>query len=388
VEAEKVTRNEDNMDKVCRNRNDDKCVTSGSGEWNIPLVDAHVHVLSEGRYTSMIESMRQSGCECMTLLSLFYPLGVDTKRVAEIFAGMQRGQTQNDMMLEYKRADPDRFYVFGALDYGFDEYERLLSADCGSLAERLGEQPLKLKAIGCDGIKLIESKPLLRRFYPWPLDGDVYAKFFANAEKKRMPIMWHVGDPASFWDATKEQPEFVEEGDMLYTRPGDPQLEDLQQEAIRVLERHPNLTVIFAHFFFIDDELGRARALLDDYPNMYLDTTQHWEMYVNFNAQREGAREFFMDFQDRIVFGSDNVFGNYRDGIWSDEFAARNHQFMKQYFSSDDTMPDDFPPLAMKGFAPPGTVIRGLDLPDNVLRKFYHANFERIAGKRPAPLPE
>jgi len=181
---------------------------------------------------------------------------------------------------------------------------------------------------------------------------------------------------------------FVEEGDMLYTRPGDPQLEDLQQEAIRVLERHPNLTVIFAHFFFIDDELGRARALLDDYPNMYLDTTQHWEMYVNFNAQREGAREFFMDFQDRIVFGSDNVFGNYRDGIWSDEFAARNHQFMKQYFSSDDTMPDDFPPLAMKGFAPPGTVIRGLDLPDNVLRKFYHANFERIAGKRPAPLPE
>jgi len=334
----------------------------------------------------MFRCMETSGVRSMALLALFRPIGADDNPIISVFSGLRPGETQNETLLNYKRSAPERFYIFGAIEYGVDTPSQIASVDDEMLADRLAEQPAQLKAAGFDGLKLVESKAWMRRMYPWPLDGPVYAKFFDCAEREGMPVMWHVGDPARFWDASKPQPTFVEQFDWLYTRPGDPKLEELRKEALAVVERHPKLRVILAHFFFIDDDLDRARELLNKHQNVYLDTTQHWELFVNLSANREKARKFFMDFQDRLLFGSDSVFGDESQLIWSGELAARYQLFMKQFFATDDIMPPDFPALAIPGFAEPGTVIRGLGLPDDVLHKFYHANFERIVSKKPRPV--
>jgi len=74
---------------------------------------------------------------------------------------------------------------------------------------------------------------------------------------------------------------------------------------INVLQRHPDIKVVFAHFFFMSAQLERLGEYLDRYPNMCVDLTPGIEMYRNFSKNPEGARNFFRKYQDRILYGTD-----------------------------------------------------------------------------------
>ncbi len=67
----------------------------------------------------------------------------------------------------------------------------------------------------------------------------------------------------------------------------------------RVLKRFPRLTVVVAHMGA--DEFQAFYDLCDEYPNLYLDTAMVFNKYLGGPPPFEGLLEF----QDRIVFGSD-----------------------------------------------------------------------------------
>ena len=55
--------------------------------------------------------------------------------------------------------------------------------------------------MGCDGVKLLEGKPSMRRAFPIPdFDAPAWEPFWAFAEKTRLPLLWHVNDPEQYWD--------------------------------------------------------------------------------------------------------------------------------------------------------------------------------------------
>jgi hypothetical protein len=67
----------------------------------------------------------------------------------------------------------------------------------------------------------------------------------------------------------------------------------------RVLERHPDLTVVVPHLGA--DEIPEYGALLAHYPGLWLDTTM---MLADFFPQRPPA-DFLARHSDRLLYGSD-----------------------------------------------------------------------------------
>lgn len=201
-------------------------------------------------------------------------------------------------LLALKHMNPGRFWVYGSLDpclyyRGGEDMGRLMAEHCQRLLD-----------MGCDGIKLLEGKPQLRRALPVPdFDADCWEEFWAWAERQRVPLLWHVNDPENFWDASAVPVWAAAQGwlyDESYINN-----EEQYRQVLTVLERHPGLKVIFAHFFFMSAQLDRLEKIMDSYNNIMVDLTPGIEMYENFSKTPGRTAEFFRKFEGRICYGTD-----------------------------------------------------------------------------------
>lgn len=105
----------------------------------------------------------------------------------------------------------------------------------------------------------------------------------------------------------------LEEADALLMLPVN--TTEYEEEFRNMLTLHPDLTVICPHYCLSSKNLNRLAALMSDYPNLYIDTSFGNEEFAEegFEAlasNRKAYVEFFTDFQDRILFGTDVVFTN------------------------------------------------------------------------------
>lgn len=199
--------------------------------------------------------------------------------------------------LVMKDMSPGRFYVFGSPDLSgyylnsdglgsyFAGYIRL-AAECG-----------------CDGVKLLEGKPQMRKTVPIPdFDSESWEPFWDYAEANAVPILWHVNDPESHW--SPDASEWVKKQGWWYDE-SFINNEVQYAQVLNVLKRHKRLKIIFAHFFFMSAQLDRLADILDRYNGVMVDLTPGIEMYENFSADYENARSFFDRYHDRIVYGTD-----------------------------------------------------------------------------------
>jgi len=67
-----------------------------------------------------------------------------------------------------------------------------------------------LKAIGFDGIKMLETKPAEQKEYQVRVDDEAYEEFFSACERDETHMVWHVADPDTFWDIERIPPEFID----------------------------------------------------------------------------------------------------------------------------------------------------------------------------------
>jgi hypothetical protein len=119
---------------------------------------------------------------------------------------------------------------------------------------------------------------------------------------------------------------------------------------------------------------------------MHVDLTPGIEMYHNFSADLDAARDFFVKYQDRIVFGTDigahALLAKPGEGISFDESHERVY-LIRNFLEN----PGEFYlPGVGYLFGDPKTPFLGLDLPESILDKIYHKNAERIFGDSPRPL--
>jgi predicted TIM-barrel fold metal-dependent hydrolase len=196
-----------------------------------------------------------------------------------------------------------------------------------------------------------------------------------------MPIVCHVADPEEFWDRDKA-PKWALERDWFYGDGTFPAKEALYAEIDNVLARHPALKLVLAHFYFLSADLERAARLLDAYPHVCLDITPGGEMYNHFTRSGEGARAFFMRYQDRIIYGTD--VSTRAIGQGGVEMVLSYPFFVRTYLET--TTPFTPPPAIPHWLEEDLEAIVPIGLPKEVLAKIYHGNFERLFGARPAPL--
>ncbi len=221
---------------------------------------------------------------------------------------------------------------------------------------------------------MIEGKPQVRKLLPHRLDGPLYAGMWDEVERENFPVVFHVNDPDEFWDKDR-CPDWARASGWDYSDGSYPSKENLYAEVDNILARHPNLKIIFAHFYFLSRNLERASRFLDLHPAVCFDLAPHIDMYHDFSRDLEMARAFFVRHQDRIIYGTDTDTRALARGPQGVRFMQSIPQLIRSFLERGDafTMND-------------GTRYQGLGLPRDVLEKIYATNFERMVGTTPRRL--
>jgi predicted TIM-barrel fold metal-dependent hydrolase len=261
----------------------------------------------------------------------------------------------------FKEPAPERFLVFGGVDWsqwkekgdGFPEWA----------AERLRIQ----KERGAEGLKIWKGLGLQVRDQDDRLvdvDDARLATVWEAAGELDLPIVIHVADPVAFFDPVDETNERWEElgnhPEWAFTSPPFPPFKHILDGLAALVTRHPRTTFIGAHVGCYAENLTWVGELLERCPNFYVDISAR---IGELGRQPYSARRFFLNYADRILFGSD---------MGPDPEAYRIiYRFLE---TEDEYFNYNAAPIPMQG----RWYIHGLSLPEDVLEKVYYRNAERI----------
>ena len=171
-----------------------------------------------------------------------------------------------------------------------------------------------------------------------------------------IPVLIHSGEPASFWhpkDKYNERWLELRQKPNRYRDPEtNPSFEEVLAEQHDIFRKHPNTIFINAHLGWMGNDLDRLGKHLDTYPNVM---TEIGAVLAELGRQPKRARQFFIDYQDRILFGKDSYnvseyYTYFRVLETEDEYFdyyRKRHAHWKMY---------------------------GLALPDSILQKLYYKN--------------
>ena len=216
---------------------------------------------------------------------------------------------------------------------------------------------------GAVGLKIFKSLGLTARKADGTrlkVDDPDLDPIWQTAARHNIPVIIHVADPAQFFAPIDYKNERWLELAIYPGReyPPDryPSFEELMAERDRMFARNSKTRFINAHLGWHGNDLGRAARHLDTLPNVVFEVGA---VLYEFGRQPRAAREFFIKYQDRILFGKDAYEPSEYPYYWrvfetGDEYFdyyRDYHAFWKLY---------------------------GMQLPDDVLRKLYHGNAERI----------
>ncbi len=326
---------------------------------SLPILDGHLHVWKGCQPHQIWDTLKLAGVQRCNALSL---------------NNFQIGGTLNHEALEFKKASQGRAYAFGSLDY------RQHLQGGKMVPEDLVNQARQLKSNGFDGIKMWEGKPLAYIVLPDRLDGDFFEPYFAWMEAHGFPIILHLADAPRFWDPERK-------GLDPWSFAGDPypSRQEMYLQIETVLDRHPELKLILAHFMFLWDELPEARRILDAHPSIAFDLTPGVQGYVQMSRNIADSRRFFLEYQDRLIYGTDiGALPLLDPKVKFDiELEVGQPWLVRSFLEVDQDIP--FPSqigITVNAFA--GERLRGLGLPLSVLEKIYRLNFERMVGSIPA----
>ena len=307
-----------------------------------PVVDIHGHppaLLSEDAINRVGAAMDSLNLQVMVNAS-----GSSGERLAGQIAAVQASRYQ------------DRFVMFTTLnfrDVGPGSGARIaaqLEADVKAGAVGVGEigKGFGLTARKADGSRL-------------KLDDPELDPVWEAAARLKIPVFIHTADPAEFFEPIDYQNERWLElalfsGRRYNDRSRYPAFEELMAERDRMLARHPNTIWVLAHLGWHAQDLARLGRMFDAMPNLHAEVGA---ILYDLGRQPRFAREFFIKYQDRLLFGKDSFQPDEYPYYWrvfetTDEYFdyyRDYHAFWKLY---------------------------GMGLPDDVLKKVYYQNALRI----------
>ena len=183
-----------------------------------------------------------------------------------------------------------------------------------------------------------------------------------------IPVLIHSGEPASFW---KSKDKYNERWLELRQKPSryrdpltNPSFEEVLAEQHDIFRKHKNTTFINAHLGWMGNDLERLRKHLDEYPNVI---TEIAAVIAELGRQPIFARQFFIDYQDRILFGKDTY----------------NVKEYHLYFRVLETADEHFDYFRKRHAH---WRMYGLNLPDEVLKKVYYKNALKLFPNIPKDL--
>ncbi len=208
------------------------------------------------------------------------------------------------------------------------------------------------------------------------LDDNRFDAVFAPLEEEGKIVVGHLGEPLNCWlpleEMTtnndrryfKEHPQYH-----MYLHPELPSYEDQMQARDKRLDKHPALKFVGAHMASIEWSVDTLAAWFDRYPGATVDLAARMgQVFYQTQQDREKVRDFFMKYQDRIMYATD--MGD-SGGASPENLSANMHQTWLRdwkYFVTDEVMESD---LINETF-------QGIQLPREVVDKIYYGNAARV----------
>lgn len=315
-----------------------------------PAIDFHVHageLTTPEAYESMIALMDSIGMGAI--------INLNGGTGAHLDSTLAAGEAYRDRVVNFVTLNLDGINEPGWSAWMAGELERGFLAGAGGLkvSKALGQG-----ARNPDGSFIQADDPRLDAVW-------------AMAAKHDKPIMIHTSDSVGRFYPIGPLNERYEAG--LWRHPGDssgnlyesgPPREVIEIAREKMLAKHPRTRFVLGHMAMLYYDPARLGTLLDTYPNADLETSAAIQ---DLGRAPRLWREFFLKYQDRILFGTD---GNRRRTI--DDFWTPHWRFLETF---DEHF---FHPAQVR--TPGGSPghgrynIYGIGLPDEVLRKIYFEN--------------
>jgi hypothetical protein len=266
---------------------------------------------------------------------------------------MQTGRAAEDTLRRFRDVSRGRFATFAWMDWAGVERSDFVQLSLDRM-QRMAD-------LGACGIKFWKDLGLMVRDGCGELlrvDDTRLAPLFDKAAELDIPVMFHTADPSAFFrpvDANNERyEELAAHPDWSFSGARYGKAELLAQRD-RVFARHPRTTFVCAHVAESPEDLGYVAQLLEGNANVFVDISAR---VAELGRQPYTARDFFLRFADRILFGTDLL-----PDVQMYRLHYRFLETQDEYF--------EYPSHASRQGR---WNIYGLDLPAGVLEKIYRLN--------------
>lgn len=207
------------------------------------------------------------------------------------------------------------------------------------------------------------------------IDDPKFDPIFKHLTEKRIPLVGHLGEPKNCWlpfneMTTKNDSNYFAENPQyhMFLHPEFPSYEEQMAARDRMLDKNPELIFIGCHLASLEWSVDELAKWLDKYPNTAVDMAARMgQLFYQTRDDREKVRNFFIKYQDRILYGTDII----DSGQEKEGFQKQIHETWLrdwEYLVTDHKMTSTN--LINGGF-------RGLQLPKEVVAKIYRLNTEK-----------
>jgi hypothetical protein len=332
--------------------------------------DSHVHANTEDHH--FLDIANKDGFELLSI-NVDYPDFPKLEKQAQVAHALQA-------------ADPKHFHFLTTFSMkGF--------GSPGWTADSIRHIDAEM-AQGAVGVKVWKNVGMVERDaqnHLIMLDNPGFDGLAAHLEEQKIPLVAHQAEPKNCWlpldqmttendrSYFREHPEYY-----MYLHPEMPSYESLMAARDRFVARHPKLIFIGAHLASLEWSVDRIAKFFAAYPNASADLAARMtQVQYQSKADREKVRQFFIKYQDRLLYGTDltedppdpharaqnppddgTPFETEADKFWRSDW---------RYLATSDVQYID----AIKAN------VKGLALPKAVIDKIYYSNAHRVFARLP-----
>ncbi len=315
-------------------------------------IDAHVHIRTTD--TSLVHQARLDNFRLLTIV-VDEPPGIKAQ---------QRDAIQHMKDFPQLVAFATTFSV---KDWNSNDWQEEAIT---SLKHSFGEGALAVKVYKNIGMKLKDKSGNFVM-----IDNPRFDPIFDFIAKNKITVIGHNGEPKDCWLPMDEMtmnsdkkyysrhPEFY-----MYLHPEYPSYEEQIDARDHMLAKHPDLRFVGAHLGSLEWSTDELAKRLDRFPNMAVDVAArigHLEYQAMKNWQK--VHDFFIKYQDRILYGTDRISGGSEDPKEFEKFVHEAWLKNWKFFCTGSTMHSS-------SFNKP---FKGLKLPKEVVDKLYYKNAEK-----------